>query len=314
MTFGERVTAAVAKSGPLCVGVDPSPELLRSWSLSDDRAGLQAFCSKVLEAATGVAAVIKPQVAFFERHGAAGMRVLEHLILEARERQFLVIADAKRGDIGSTATAYGQVWLETGRPLCVDAVTVSAYLGFRALQPMIEVGRGNGNGVIVVARSSNPEGDALQGATLCDGGSVAEHLLHEIASANAQEAGQGQFGTVGAVVGATTSVEGSTLLGHLGGVVLAPGFGAQGAQAPDLDRVFSACPPTSVVAGVSRAILREGPLHEAMREAAQQWQAAFRRTRVGRSAPADAPVRGQGAPAPPEARQTVVAAVAGPVS
>ena len=109
--FGARVAAAVARTGPLCAGIDPSPELLGAWGLSDDGAGLRQFGLRCVEAFAGVVPVVKPQVAFFERRGSAGVAALETLLEEARTAGLLVIADAKRGDIGSTMEAYARAWL-----------------------------------------------------------------------------------------------------------------------------------------------------------------------------------------------------------
>ncbi len=117
-SFGDRVAAAVRSTGPLCAGIDPSSALLRSWGLSDDAPGLRAFCAICVEAFAGTVAVVKPQVAFFERHGSAGMAELERLIADATAAGLLVIADAKRGDIDSTAEAYADAWLGDAEPTC----------------------------------------------------------------------------------------------------------------------------------------------------------------------------------------------------
>src|SRR5271166_1013008 len=169
-SFSERLVAAVASTGPLCAGIDPSASLLTDWGLTDDAAGLRAFGSRCVEAFAGTVPVVKPQVAFFERHGAAGFGALEQLIAEARSAGLLVIADAKRGDIGSTMEAYAAAWLDPDSPLGADAVTAVPYLGLGALQPMVDLAAAHGRGVIVVVRSSNPEGHVLQQA-LTDGGS-----------------------------------------------------------------------------------------------------------------------------------------------
>jgi len=160
VTFGRRLATALEQRGPLCVGVDPSPALLSAWGLTHDASGL---------------AVLKPQVAFWETHGSVGYAALERFITLARERGFLVLADAKRGDIGSTSEAYARTWLDPASPLCVDAVTVTAYLGFGALDPFLAVAAQHDNGVIVVARSSNPEGAVVQSALTDEGSAVADH-------------------------------------------------------------------------------------------------------------------------------------------
>jgi orotidine-5'-phosphate decarboxylase len=268
VTFGQRLAAALAQHGPLCVGVDPHPELLRSWGLPDSPAGLDRFGTTVVEAMVGQVAVLKPQVAFWEAHGSAGYAALERLIALVRERGFLVLADAKRGDIGSTSRAYARTWLDPASPLCVDAVTVTPYLGLASLDPFVDTGVAHGNGVIVVARSSNPEARELQSATTAAGQDVADYVLTGIAALNADAA---PYGPVGAVVGGTTRAGGFDI-GRLGGPVLAPGFGAQGATAADYPRLYGNCPPNTVLASVSRDILRAGPDPERLAAAAGTWQ------------------------------------------
>src|SRR6202522_4020707 len=131
--FGVRLAAAKASRGPLCLGIDPHPELLRAWGLPTTADGLAAFCDICVEAFSGFA-VVKPQVAFFESYGAAGYAVLERTIAALRDAAVLVLADAKRGDIGTTMAAYAAAWAGDS-PLAVDAVTASPYLGFGSLPP-----------------------------------------------------------------------------------------------------------------------------------------------------------------------------------
>ena len=254
--FGERVAAAVRETGPLCAGVDPSRALLAAWGLSDDAAGLRAFCDVCVEGFAGAVGVIKPQVAFFERHGSAGMAVLERLLASASAAGLLVIVDAKRGDIDSTAEAYADAWLGDTSPLAADAVTVHAYLGLAALAPLVRLAGASGRGVLVVARSSNPEGRALQEAVAPGGASVEDTLLGEIAALNASP--DVPAGTVGAVIGATLPSS-DFALGQLGGVILAPGLGAQGARPSDVAERFSGCAPGTVLPSSSRGLLVHGP-------------------------------------------------------
>jgi orotidine-5'-phosphate decarboxylase len=255
-SFGERVEAAALALGPLCVGIDPSPGLLEQWSLSDDAAGLRAFCRTCVEAFAGAVAVIKPQVAFFERHGATGMAELERLIADASAAGLIVIADAKRGDIDSTADAYADAWLGAGSPLAADAVTAHAYLGLGALAPLVHRAAANGRGVLIVARSSNPEGRALQLASTAAGPSVEDMLLGEVAALNASA--EVPAGTVGAVIGATLPPS-LFPLSQLGGIILAPGLGAQGAGPADVRTRFAGCRPGSVLPSSSRGVLSHGP-------------------------------------------------------
>jgi orotidine-5'-phosphate decarboxylase len=263
--FLDRVTAAVDAHGPLCAGIDPSASLLADWGLSDDAAGLRAFGRACVEAFAGALAVIKPQVAFFERHGAAGLAELERLIVEARSAGLVVIVDAKRGDIDSTAEAYAEAWLSESSPLAADAVTVHPYLGLGALAPLVHLAGATGRGIFVVARSSNPEGRSLQLATTAEGSTVEDMLLGEIAALNASE--EVPTGTVGAVIGATLSPS-NYPLPQLGGVILAPGLGAQGAGPADVAVSFAGCAPGTVLPSSSRGLLRHGPDPVAMRREA----------------------------------------------
>ncbi|MBO0839245.1 MAG: orotidine-5'-phosphate decarboxylase [Sciscionella sp.] len=260
--FGSRLTAAMSARGPLCVGVDPHPELLRAWGLADDVAGLRAFARTCVDALAGEVAVLKPQSAFFECHGAQGIEVLEEFIGAASDAGALVLADVKRGDIGSTMTAYARAYLADGAPLAVDAVTLSPYLGFDALTPAIELARRTGRGVFVLAATSNPEGASVQRAHN-DGRAVDQSIVDAAAACNA---GARPFGDVGVVVGATIG-RGRLRLDGLNGPILAPGFGAQGATTSDLRAVFGGVPrlvlPTS-----SRDVLRHGPNPMALRDAA----------------------------------------------
>jgi orotidine-5'-phosphate decarboxylase len=264
-SFARRVADAVKRMGPLCGGVDPSSGLLKAWGLSDDVTGLRTFCQICVEAWSGVVPVIKPQVAFFERHGSAGMAELERLIVLAHQADLIVIADAKRGDIDSTAAAYADAWVGPESPLAADAVTVHPYLGLAALAPMVTLAGRTGRGVIVVTRSSNPQGRDLQQAITASGLSVEESLLAEIAALNGSA--EIPSGTVGAVIGATLKPA-AFPLSQLGGVILAPGLGAQGASPADVAARFGDCAPDSVLASTSRSLLAAGPEIAQLRQAA----------------------------------------------
>ncbi len=265
-SFGERVAAAVAKTGPLCAGIDPSAALLAAWGLSDDAKGLRSFCTSCVEGFAGAVSVVKPQVAFFERHGSAGMAELERLIAEATAVGLIVIGDAKRGDIDSTAAAYADAWLGDASPLAVDAVTAHPYLGLGALAPLFHLGAATGRGVLVVARSSNPEGRGLQQAVTAGGSGVEDMLLAGIAELNGSP--EVPEGTVGAVIGAT--LERSTFaLSQLGGVILAPGLGAQGAGPTEVAARFSGCRPGTVLPSSARGLLNEGPDPADLRDSAR---------------------------------------------
>ena len=257
--FGGRYTRAVAERGRLCAGIDPHAALLEEWGLSVDIDGLSAFADICVEALGPVAAVIKPQVAFFEPFGSAGFAVLERVIAGCREAGALVTADAKRGDIGSTMAAYAQAWLSESSPLCADSVTASPYLGYESLRPALDLARSGERGVFVLARTSNPEGGELQRAQVGER-TVAQSIVDAAAAENADGTA-----TVGLVVGATRE-HGLDLAG-LRGPILAPGLGAQGATAADLPIVFDGADPAWVLPASSRGVLRAGPDATALRDA-----------------------------------------------
>jgi orotidine-5'-phosphate decarboxylase len=190
---------------------------------------------------------------------------LETLIRQAQQAGLIVLVDAKRGDIDSTAEAYADAWLSSSSPLAADAVTVHPYLGLAALAPLIKLAGKTGRGVIVVTRSSNPEGRPLQQAITAQGPSVEEALLAEISEWNG--GGAVPSGTVGAVIGATLPPS-AFPLSQLGGVILAPGLGAQGASPADVADRFAGCPRGSVLASTSRSLLAHGPDPAMLRKAA----------------------------------------------
>lgn len=267
-SFGSRLGAAMAVRGPLCAGIDPHPALLKSWGLADDAEGLRRFSLTVLEAVASSAAAIKPQVALYERHGSAGMAVLEELLAAARDESVLTIADAKRGDIGSTMAAYADAWLRDGSPLAADSVTLSPYLGFESLRPALDLAAETGRGVFVLALTSNPEGASVQHFGGAD--SVARRITAAAATENTRYAGD--LGSVGLVVGATVGTALRDLdvdLAAVRGPILAPGLGAQGATPADLRTTFGAAFP-QVLGTSSRDILAAGPELRGLREAARR--------------------------------------------
>lgn len=262
--FGAKLAAATAQRGPLCLGIDPHPELLAAWGLGTDVDGLRAFCDICVEAYAGFA-VVKPQVAFFESHGAAGYSVLERTIAGLREAGVLVLADAKRGDIGSTMAAYAAAWAGDS-PLACDAVTASPYLGFGSLRPLLDTAAAHGRGVFVLAATSNPEGASVQCATV-DGRTIAQAIVDD---AGAENRASGE-GSVGVVVGATLSEVPD--LTSLGGPVLLPGVGAQGGRADALAGLGGA-PAGTLLPAVSREVLRAGPGVAAVRAAGERMRDA----------------------------------------
>lgn len=267
--FGSRLDTAFAASGHLCVGIDPHPFLLADWGLADSPDGVREFGLRVVEAAAGRAAIIKPQVAFYERHGSAGFAALEAVFAAARAAGLVIIADVKRGDLGTSVEAYGQAWLSHGSTLEVDAMTVSAYQGVGSLDPVIDLAEHAGKGLFVLAATSNPEGNSLQTAVLTTGEhagrTVAASIVAGVNSLNRAAASKRSIsadgtGSFGVVLGATLDLADFGITPELLGTtpILAPGFGHQGARITDLRRLYGASAPRVIVSS-SRDILRAGP-------------------------------------------------------
>ncbi|MFD8492163.1 orotidine-5'-phosphate decarboxylase [Amycolatopsis sp. NPDC059657] len=269
--FGKRLADAVAARGPLCAGIDPHPGLIEAWGLPVDPSGLERFALGATEILAAEAAIIKPQSAFFEAFGAQGIAVLERVIETAQAAGALVLLDVKRGDIGSTMGAYTTAYVAGRTALTADAITVSPYLGFGSLKPAIDTARANGRGVFVLARTSNPEAHALQNALLPNGKTVAQGIVDAAAECNE---GASPYGDVGVVVGATIGA-GELDLGALNGPILAPGFGAQGATADDLRKLFGD-DLKGVLAASSRDILKHGPDPAGLRDAVRRTRDSLR--------------------------------------
>ncbi|HSS24376.1 MAG TPA: orotidine-5'-phosphate decarboxylase [Mycobacterium sp.] len=261
--FGARLAEAKARRGPLCLGIDPHPELLRAWDLPTSAYGLAAFCDICIEAYSGFA-VVKPQVAFFETYGAAGYAVLERTIAALRSAGVLVLADAKRGDIGTTMAAYAAAWAGDS-PLAADAVTASPYLGFGSLRPLLEAAAAHDRGVFVLAATSNPEGATVQRAAF-DGRTVAQLIVDQAAVVN-RSATPSEPGYVGVVLGAT--VFEAPDVSALGGPVLVPGVGVQGGR-PEALAGLGGAAPGQLLPAVAREVLRAGPSVSDLRAAGER--------------------------------------------
>jgi orotidine-5'-phosphate decarboxylase len=275
--FGARLRRTMDDRGPLCVGIDPHAHLLDSWGLPDTPEGLASFTYGVVDALADRVAVFKPQSAFFERFGSAGIAVLEQATIRLRDTGALVIIDAKRGDIGSTMAGYASAYLAEKGPLACDALTVSPYLGFGSLQPAIDEARAAGAGLFVLALTSNPEGPQFQSARTGAGPTVAGAVLDGLRELNAADLGADAapdaLGSFGAVVGATITPTDEDL--GIRGPLLAPGLGAQGGTAESLSKVFGSA-VRNVVPSSSREILGAGPSAAGLREAADRANDAFR--------------------------------------
>jgi orotidine-5'-phosphate decarboxylase len=269
-SYGQRLQAGVARRGALCVGVDPHPAILRAWGLDADAAGLERCARGLVEALGDSVAVFKPQSAFFEAYGSAGVAVLERVLADIRAAGALSLLDVKRGDIGSTMDAYAAAYLSDGSPLAADAITLSPYLGFGSLRGAIDLAGEQGRGVYVLALTSNPEAPELQHAVTARGVGVAQSIIDAAAEANSRAGSRAgaQLGHVGLVVGATIGRTGIDFAA-VNGSILAPGLGAQGAGAADLVDVFGSALPL-VLPSMSREVLSAGPEPEALRAAARR--------------------------------------------
>ncbi|OFJ56310.1 orotidine 5'-phosphate decarboxylase [Corynebacterium sp. HMSC076C10] len=270
--FGDRLSEVVAERGRLCVGIDPHPGLLDAWQLPHSADGLERFAATCVEAFGDIVAVVKPQVAFFEAYGSKGFAVLERTLADLKDAGALSIADAKRGDIGSTMAAYADAWLSDGSPLAADALTVSPYLGFGALDPAVSLALENGRGLFVLAATSNPEGASVQKATV-SGESLAQTMVNQAAAINARQIDAGaKAGSIGVVVGAT--LDDAPVLSDLRGPILMPGVGAQGGTPADVDRLAGESKGLALP-NISRAILSAGPDPAALRRATIEAAAPF---------------------------------------
>jgi len=240
--FGDRLADAVERKGaPLCVGLDPDPALM------PDGLGVVEFCRGIVDAVAGHVVAVKPQAAFFEALGADGWAALVEVCGYAREAGVLVIADAKRGDVPSTARAYAAAFA----PIA-DAMTVNPYLGLDSLEPFLEC---EGLGVFVLVKTSNPGSGDLQDLPLADGRPLWQHVAALVDSWGADLVGESGLSSVGAVVGATYPqdvAEARQLLPR--SVLLLPGVGAQGGSATDLGEAFSIGPAGALVSA-SRSVL-----------------------------------------------------------
>ena len=260
--FGDALRQRFDRYGQLCVGIDPHAAILADWGLDDTVAGLERFAMEVLDASAERVGVIKPQVAFFERFGSAGLAVLERLASKAQQTDLLVIMDAKRGDIGSTMQGYFDAWLSKEAPFACDALTLSPYLGLHSLDDVLSVCSELGKGVFVLAATSNPEATELQQARLGET-TVAADVLKGLNSANRiQLSPGGRLGPFGAVIGATVDLFESELAPILNAdsyvtPILAPGFGYQGARLEGINSIFGSS-SAAVLASVSRSVLGAG--------------------------------------------------------
>src|SRR5947209_7034522 len=252
--FADRLTAAVRRKGnALCVGLDPRwealPQELRArhsdGTLTAVARAFEEFCARVIDVVAPLVPVVKPQSAFFEMCGPAGLTALQRLLHRARARGVLTILDGKRNDIASTAAAYadaafaGVSIADRLHPVWdADALTVNPYLGRDAVEPFLQSARRSGRGVFILVRTSNPGAGQFQDLH-CDGRPLFLHVAEAVRRWTRENLGQGGWGDVGAVVGATHPAELATVRTALPeAYLLVPGFGAQGAAAAETAPAF----------------------------------------------------------------------------
>jgi orotidine-5'-phosphate decarboxylase len=276
--FPDRLAEAVErKRSQLLVGLDPRPDLLPvelagGAHLSRESAAEACgrFCCGIVDAVARHVVGVKPQLAFFEALGPDGLRALEEVCAYARAAGLIVLADAKRGDIGSTSRAYAKAYLEArgdGPPLA-DAMTVNPYLGRDSLEPFLGACRRNGGGIFCVVKTSNEGGADVQDLVLSDGRPLWHHVARLVHELGEDLVGERGLSSVGAVVGAThprAVGEARRLMPQA--ILLLPGVGAQGATPADLARAFTSGPASALV-NASRSVIY------AFREGREDWRAA----------------------------------------
>ncbi len=277
--FGDRLANAFASFGHLCVGIDPHPYLLSEWGYSDSPADLREFSLRIIDACAGRVGIIKPQVAFFERHGSEGMQALEYVLQRAKSAEILTISDCKRGDIGSTMEAYAQAWLTPGWGLESDAITVSPYLGLGALKGTIDYALNNSKGVFVLAATSNLEAAHLQTAEVTRGKTSGTTVAADILGQLAQWSNElTPAHSIGAVLGATLDLPslGIDVDRFPALPVLAPGFGFQGAEVSEARSTFGHL-TSKLIVTETRSVLSAGPdgIHESVKRRADEVASAL---------------------------------------
>jgi orotidine-5'-phosphate decarboxylase len=263
--FADRLAEAVErKRSQLLVGLDPRPDLLPVELVGDvqiDQAaaaeGCARFCRGVVDAVAPYVVGVKPQLAFFEALGSEGIRAFEEACTYARSAGLVVLADAKRGDIGSTARAYAAAYLESRgeEPSIADAMTANVYLGRDSLEPYLAACRRHGAGLFCVVKTSNEGGADVQDLVLSDGRPLWQHVARFVHELGEELVGGCGLSNVGAVLGAThprAVGEARRLMPQA--IMLLPGVGAQGGSPADLARAFTSGPASALVSA-SRSVL-----------------------------------------------------------
>ena len=255
--FADRLLAAIGRTGsPVCVGIDPAfdrlPDELKG---GDEVAAIEAFGLGVIEAVAGCVPAVKPQIAYFERYGSAGVAAYEKVVIAAQEIGLIVITDAKRNDIGPTAQAYAAGYL--AGPSTPDAITVNGYLGADGLMPFVDTAAEVGKGIFVLVRTSNPSAATIQDFADASGKKFYEHIAEQVAKIGSDKGliGDSGYSCVGAVVGATYPDEARRLREIMPQqIFLVPGYGAQGASADDCAAAFKP-DGTGAIVNASRSVI-----------------------------------------------------------
>ena len=273
--FADRLVETTRQLGPLCVGIDPHAGRIPDLFGGDTPAGIAAWGIAMVEQARGRVAVVKPQVALFERHGPEGMAALQAVATRARDTGLLIIMDAKRGDIGSTAEGYAAAYLDTNSPFPCDCLTVNPYMGLDTLEPYLERAEANGKGIAVLTRTSNP-GSADFEALKADDLPVWGHVAKALAPASERLMGETGWSSLMLVAGATGPDEARTLrqLARKS-LFLVPGYGAQGASVGEALSSFNQGPSglEGGVVSASRSVSFPPAANTATRYA--DWQTAI---------------------------------------
>ncbi len=249
-SFGFRLREAFDTLGHLCIGIDPSAKQLTSWDLPVDTQGIESFAKTIVDSCQDFVGIVKFQVSFFEQFGSAGFSILERLTSYARSADLLVIADAKRGDIGTTMDGYANAWLTKESVFHADALTLSPFMGVEALEPAIDIALANDKGVFILCVTSNPEARSFQTSAGVSGKMVAKQIADYAASANTDK-----LGSVGLVIGADTRFSEYGLIeSELSQTpILAPGYGHQGAKLEDAKKIFGSV-AENLICNASRSI------------------------------------------------------------
>jgi orotidine-5'-phosphate decarboxylase len=281
--FATRLAAAITSRGtPACIGLDPRqqslPPALGAATTTDPKTLatiFATFCRGVIDAVAPLVPIVKPQLACFEAIGPHGMTVLADVIAYARQKNLLVLADGKRGDIGSTAEAYADGWL--GGPWAADALTVNPYLGLDAVEPFVKTATDRGAGIFILVKTSNPGSKDFQDL-VSDGRTIYEHVAAGVEQLAARTAAGGTYGAVGAVVGATWPRQLDTLRAAMPHTwILVPGFGKQGGRAADVRAAFHPDGLGAIVVSARDVIFAHSRPEMNAGLADGQWQTAVER-------------------------------------